>query len=467
MLREVIEGDMTFRQAASTSGMGREQSSADPAVALWRVVGALTPTQTRSFAREIELLAASTAPQRPDGRPISRVPEGVRPRHSNWCHSQHGEVCGCAPRWEAWVYSRRDRAKVRKSFAEYWEAKAWRHEQLKLASNGLLFAPSRRTLSELGVLWIALAQQGKIRNRSGRRYKPSALRTIETDLRLHLTPSLGDKPMAAIIRRDLQRLVGGWLDEGFSPSKIRSIVNALRVLWRDFDLLTDSDNELLADPTQGLRLPSGGGRHERIASPSEARRLIDALKHGDRALWATAIYAGLRHGELRALQVRDVDLQRCRILVRRGWDQYEGEIDPKSESGTRPAVITEPLRRTLAQHLKRTGRKDSDLVFGKNPTRPFNGTTISKRAHDAWAVARQREDQENSRPPAERIRPIGLQECRHSAVSQMLDAGIPIEKVSKFIGHASITITIDRYGHLLPGGETEALALLDSYHSRY
>jgi integrase len=257
------------------------------------------------------------------------------------------------------------------------------------------------------------------------------------------------------------------LDEGFSPSKIRSIVNAVRVLWRDFDLLTDSDNQLLADPTRGLRLPSGGGRHERIADPAEARHLIDALKPGDRALWATAMYAGLRHGELRALQVRDVDLQRCRILVRRGWDEYEGEIDPKSESGIRPAVITEPLRRILAQHLKRTGRKDRDLVFGRTPTRPFNGRTISKRAHDAWAVARQREDQENSRPPAERIRPIGLQECRHSAVSQMLDAGIPIDKVSKFIGHASITITIDRYGHLLPGGETEAQALLDSYHSRY
>jgi integrase len=48
----------------------------------------------------------------------------------------------------------------------------------------------------------------------------------------------------------------------------------------------------------------------------------------------------------------------------------------------------------------------------------------------------------------------------------MLDAGITIDKVSKFIGHASITITIDRYGHLLPGGETDAIALLDDYHQR-
>jgi integrase len=49
----------------------------------------------------------------------------------------------------------------------------------------------------------------------------------------------------------------------------------------------------------------------------------------------------------------------------------------------------------------------------------------------------------------------------------MLDAGITIDKVSKFMGHASITITIDRYGHLLPGGETDAIALLDAYHQRH
>ena len=48
----------------------------------------------------------------------------------------------------------------------------------------------------------------------------------------------------------------------------------------------------------------------------------------------------------------------------------------------------------------------------------------------------------------------------------MLDADITIDKVSKFMGHSSITVTIDRYGHLLPGGEAEAAALLDAYHQR-
>jgi integrase len=364
------------------------------------------------------------------------------------------------------VYSRRDRAKVRKAFPEYWEAKAWRHEQLELASIGLLRVRSRHTLAEAGSLWVAMAQEGKIRNRSGRRYKPSSLRTIEADLRLWLVPSLGNRALVEVTRSDLQRLTGVWLAEGLSPSKVRSIVNAGRLLWRDFDLVTGSDNQLLVDPTHGLRLPANTGRRERIADPKEACRLIEALQPGDRALWATAMYAGLRHGELRALQARDVDLDRRRIHVQRGWDPYEGEIDPKSEKGTRPTIITRPLQRLLAEHLRTTRREGSDLAFGNTPTRPFDSTTINKRARYAWTTTRQREDQQNIIPTAERIRPIGLQECRHTAVSQMLDAGIPIDKVSKFIGHASITITIDRYGHLLPGGEADAIALLDAYHRR-
>jgi integrase len=427
------------------------QGSAGPTVALWRLVGSLTPDQARRFEREIELLACSELIERPRAGPRRPTGEGVRPRHSRWCPRPAGGACTCEPRWEAGVYSRRDHAKVRKSFADYWAAKVWRHEQFELARDGLLRSPSRQTLAETSSAWLRLALEGKIRNRSGRRYKPSALRTLEQDLRLRLVPSLGSRRMAEITRFDLQHLVSAWLDIGLSASKVRSIVNAARVLFRDFDLLTGSESQLL-DPTRGLRLPADRVCCERIATPEEAHRLIEALEPRDRALWATAMYAGLRHGELRALQVRDIDLKRRRIHVQRGWDQYEGEIDPKSEKGTRSTIITRSLQIVLAQNLQSTGRRGSDLIFGRTATKPFSSSTVNLRARAAW-IARGEA-------------PIGLQQCRHTAVSQMLDASIPLDKVSKFIGHASVAITIDRYAHLLPGGEEEAIKLLDRYHAQ-
>lgn len=76
------------------------------------------------------------------------------------------------------------------------------------------------------------------------------------------------------------------------------------------------------------------------------------------------------------------------------------------------------------------------------------------------------EDEAGVIPEGKRIRPIGLHDSRHTAVSHMLGAGITIDKVSKFMGHTSITVTIDRYGHLLPGGEAEAAEILNQYHAR-
>jgi integrase len=61
------------------------------------------------------------------------------------------------------------------------------------------------------------------------------------------------------------------------------------------------------------------------------------------------------------------------------------------------------------------------------------------------------------------LQPIGFHECRHTYASLMIAAGVNIKALSTFMGHASVTITLDRYGHMLPGGEEEAAALLDAY----
>jgi integrase len=436
----------------------------DPVTALERLVGSLAATQARRLAREIEILSAALS-TKPAPQPVN-APEGLRPRHSRRCSTQHGSACDCNPRWEASVYSKIERRKVRKTFPTRQEAISWRRRQLGLADSGQLRTPTRLTLADAGHAWIAMARAGEILNRSGKKYKPSTLRTIEQDLRLRLLPELGPHCMSGIERAHLQRLVGMWLGEGLSASKVHNTITAAQVLWRDFDLITGTDNQLTTDPTRGLRLPAVRGRRDRIASPDEAHRLITALDEEQRPLWATAMYAGVRCGELRALRVENIDLARKRINILKGWDQYEGEIEPKSEKGRRTTVIVKLLQDLLVGYLERTGRTGTDLIFGRTATTPFNINTVHNRARKAWAGTRQREDEENTIPEREPIRAIGLHECRHTAVSHMLDAGITIDKVSKFMGHSSITVTIDRYGHLLPGGEAEAAALLDVYHER-
>ena len=181
--------------------------------------------------------------------------------------------------------------------------------------------------------------------------------------------------------------------------------------------------------------------------------MIAALAVADRALWATAMYAGLRLGELRALQWADVDLTAGVMRVQRSWDVKEGVIAPKSHAGVRRVPITTVLRELLIEQRIRQEPGHAH-VFSRSNGRPFNPTSISQRAGRAWAVAG--------------LATITLHECRHSFASFMIAAGVNAKALSTYMGHASVTITFDRYGHLMPGSEDEAATRLDTYltHAR-
>jgi integrase len=160
------------------------------------------------------------------------------------------------------------------------------------------------------------------------------------------------------------------------------------------------------------------------------------------------MYAGLRRGELMALRWEDVDLQNNVITVARSWDMKAGPVEPKSQAGRRTVPIASVLRVLLLAQRIRTGRGEG-LVFGRSAERPFEPVTLAERAARAWKKAG--------------LVGITLHECRHTFASLMIAAGVSAKALSTYMGHASVTITLDRYGHLFPGNEEEAAGLLDSY----
>jgi integrase len=221
----------------------------------------------------------------------------------------------------------------------------------------------------------------------------------------------------------------------------------LRAIYRH---AIDHD-EATVNPTVGLSLPAVRGRRDRIVAPQQAARLLEALPSRDRALWATALYAGLRLGELRALRWEDLDLAAGLLRVERSWDAREGVVEPKSRAGKRTVPIPAALRDHLVEHRMATGRV-TGLTFGRSPDRPFQPSSVAVRAKAAWKRAG--------------LQPITLHEARHTFASLMIAAGVNAKALSTFMGHSSITITLDRYGHLMPGSESEAAARLDAYIER-
>ena len=157
--------------------------------------------------------------------------------------------------------------------------------------------------------------------------------------------------------------------------------------------------------------------------------MIQALPGDERALWATAFYAGLRRGELRALRAENVDLDGGIIRVVAGWDAKEGEITPKSKRGTRTVPIPSVLRPYLADHLTLTARRGRDFVFGTLATSVFEPKSVWRKAEKAW----EKENKKREEGGRRLLDPIRLHECRHTFVTLMFYAGLSLERIGDYL----------------------------------
>ena len=268
---------------------------------------------------------------------------GIVKRHTEGCRGANGGKCGCRAGYEAWVYSPRDGRKIRRTFANYAEARSWRADAKRQIDQGVLRAPAQQTLRQAAEAWLAGAERGEVRNRSGDPYKPSTLRGYRHALEERVLPLIGGEKLSAITTSDLQLLVDRWQAEGVPASTLRNIIKPLQAIYRR----AKSRGGLAVNPTRDLELPAPRPRGVEIVSPTVAEKLLAALPAQDRCVWATALYAGLRYGELRALRWEAVDVAGGTIEVRESWDAKAGRIEPKTRTSRRRVPMPAALRELL------------------------------------------------------------------------------------------------------------------------
>jgi len=161
-------------------------------------------------------------------------------------------------------------------------------------------------------------------------------------------------------------------------------------------------------------------------------------------------------GEILAMSWEAIDLESGTLRVTCAWDESSKQfLAAKSEAGhDRTVPIVERLVTLLGDHAVLADHQTTGLLFpgAWNPIRPVSPTSLRKWATDAWTEAG--------------LSPLGFHEERHTFASLMIAAGVNVKALSAYMGHPNIKITLDRYGHLLPGNEAEARALLDAYIDR-
>jgi integrase len=389
---------------------------------------------------------------------------GITIRHRVGCPATRDASarCRCSPAYRAgaWIA---DPAvpgagrKVERTFADIDSALVWRSQVITQVrrDGGASLRPggAAPTVREAGDALLAGMESGAVRKRGGGTYRPGVVRAYRHALALRVYPALGGRRIDAVGQIDLLEFVEVLQAAGLAPSSVRNAIDPLRVLFRR----AAARGVVSANPTSGLELPSGEKRRDRVADPAEASRLIAALgRSDDRALWACAFYCGLRAGELRALRWRHVDLARGTIAVRENLPvdaRSEAETtDPKTAAGARTVPIAPPAHRHLAALRAALCPQEGERVYPASRGGPFARTSVMRRARAAWQTAKLDE--------------IGLHEARHSAASMWIASGLHVKLVSELIGHASIAITLDRYGHLFDTDVDHAAAAFAAYLER-
>jgi integrase len=161
---------------------------------------------------------------------------------------------------------------------------------------------------------------------------------------------------------------------------------------------------------------------------------------------------GTRRGELLGVEWPDVDLKASVLRVKRSYDPTSDTYGrPKSKHGVRTIPITAALAPYLRELALRSGRR-TGLVFGATGTRPLDSRRLQVRADEAWL--------------AMGLTRMTLHACRHLYASMSIAAGVNAHALCRYMGHSSIAVTFDLYGHLFPGNESEAAALLDAFLHR-
>src|SRR5262249_13456614 len=238
----------------------------------------------------------------------------------------------------------------------------------------------------------------------------------------------------------------------------QKVLTSLKSLLRDARRRGNVAQNVAAD----VKISANGRAKHRleagkdIPTRDEIRRLLDAAPEGrSRALLMVAAFTGLRASELRGLRWTDVNLARGTITVSQRADRYNVIGEPKSATSKRTLPIGPMVVNTLRQWKLASRGRDGGLVFPTQEGTPENHSNLVQRVLEpallgAGVVAK------DGSPK------YGMHALRHFyaswCINRRKDGGLelPPNTVQSRLGHATIVLTLDRYGHLFPSSDDGA-----------
>jgi integrase len=274
---------------------------------------------------------------------------------------------------------------------------------------------------------------------------PRVYENYRRTFRLVLKPAYENTELGALTYTHMKSLVSEMRKAGKADNTIRNNMIPIR------EMLGHAVKDGLIPSNPATALDIAGGKRRKITppKPDEVASLIKHTREEAREAITVATVTGLRRGELFALRWEDVDFAKRTIRVHA--TNHAGHVteQTKTEAGERFVPLFESARKVLAaRKLRTTFNLPKDFVFGTSVGTPADPGNFVRREF---------------KPALERAKlpSFRFHDLRHFAVSSLIAQGADIKLLQAIAGHASATVTLDTYGHLMTERVSEAARLYD------
>ena len=377
----------------------------------------------------------------------------TRPRHPSGFVRKHPDTS--TTRWQAIVkYPDPDNPEKwkqqAKTFARKAEAQKWVDDRLVEHRKNPHYRPSsRETVGEFLTRWLTDVAEARVRASTFRRYRVVGR---------HVIDKIGHIPLAQLQPRDLQGLYTRLQKEGQSA---RSVIFAHFIIRK---ALADAVawGLLAMNPADRAVPPRLSPREIVPPTMEQAQAFLRAAKTERLyALWVFLALSGVRKGEALALQWDDIDWEARVAMIQRTMVGDAGTRTtnpPKTKQGRRTISLSPYLVDILRQHqqcqAEERGSAGLRWVEGSWVFTTRTGTWLSPRN-----VHRRFKQLLKAANLPETTR---IHDLRHAMATFWLTHGVPVKVVSERLGHSSIAITLQVYGHVLPHMQSEAAQVMDA-----
>ncbi len=305
--------------------------------------------------------------------------------------------------------------------------------------------------------------------------RPTTRAAYRSMLKTYIKPGLGDYPIGKITPSVLRAFMAG-LPDGLSATRKRHV---FRTLVPIFKLAVD-DGMIRMSPTGAASVkgsvPKAVRRNMLALTAEQVASVAEAVTPRYRVLVYFAAYTGMRAGEITGLRVRHLDMLRGRVTVEDSISDVNGELvsGPTKNGKGRKIGLPPFLKEMLAGHLAGQPHEPDDFVFPGPDGKPmrhanFYGRHFKVAVQGRHSLEGKRGRRERPAVPGalpEHLHGLRFHDLRHTCASLLIAQGTSPKAIQERLGHSSIAITFDRYGHLFDGHEEPILTGLEETFQR-